>query len=91
MSGMRVNDARTHTPRISIEDGDKGRRGPGTVRAEGSVCGGRASGNGGGLWSLAVLVLGDEDLSEWDTGRRLNAFIARGGLGSGAENPQKRK
>lgn len=83
--------ARAHPPRISINDGDEGPRGPGIVRAEGRACGGRASWNGGGVRSLAVLVLGEEDLSEWETGRRLNVFMARGGLGSGAENPQKRR
>lgn len=60
------------------DDGDRGRRG----RDDPAGDGGRSCvlcSRGGGVLSLAVLVLGDEDLSEWcETGRRLKECMTGG-------------
>ena len=75
---------RRDLPRSDV--GDKGRRGrEGSTGDDGESC--ARSSRGGGERSLAVLVPGEEDLSECETGRRLNVLMAAGlGFGSKDEN-----
>ena len=73
------------------EVGDSGRRGREESTGEdGESC--VRSSRGGGERSLAVLVPGEEDLSECETGRRLKVLMAAAlGFGSEDENPKDQR